>query len=105
MSGWVNLTFFDLDGRDSEVDVLLLTRRGFFVVELKGWHGDITGNLGPTDGMISIGLAATYTMDNMKITGGIRYVEIGDATTKPPISGVFTGNSGVGVGVKIGYTF
>ncbi|MFZ1347253.1 MAG: hypothetical protein WAS32_10040, partial [Tabrizicola sp.] len=67
--------------------------------------GKPTGNLGPTDGMISIGLAATYTMDNMKITGGIRYVEIGDATTKPPISGVFTGNSGVGVGVKIGYTF
>jgi hypothetical protein len=55
--------------------------------------------------MKSIGLAATYTMDNMKISGGVRYVEIGDATTKPPISGNFTGNSGVGVGIKIGYTF
>lgn len=67
--------------------------------------GETTGNLGPSDGMKSIGLAATYTMDNMKITGGIRYVEIGDATTNPPISGSFTGNSGVGVGVRIGYTF
>lgn len=67
--------------------------------------GERTGNLGPSDGMKSIGLAATYTKDNMKITGGIRYVEIGDATTKPAVSGVFTDNSGVGVGIKIGYTF
>lgn len=67
--------------------------------------GEPTGNLGPTDGMKSIGLAATYTMDNMKITGGVRYVDLGDATTNPPIGGVFTGNSGVGVGIKIGYTF
>ncbi len=67
--------------------------------------GETTGNLGPSDGMKSVGLAATYTMDNMKITGGIRYVDIGDATTNPPISGVFSGNSGVGVGIKIGYTF
>ncbi|WP_374376755.1 hypothetical protein [Tabrizicola sp.] len=65
--------------------------------------GEITGNLGPSDGMKSIGLAATYTMDNMKITGGIRYVDIGDATTS--IGANFTGNSGVGVGIKIGYTF
>ncbi|QCC77391.1 hypothetical protein E2C04_09740 [Nocardioides daphniae] len=41
---WVNLTFLDLDGRAAEVDVLLLTKRGFFVVELKGWHGTVAGN-------------------------------------------------------------
>jgi len=67
--------------------------------------GATTGNLGPSDGIKSIGLAATYTMDNMKITGGVRYVDIGDATTNPPISGVFTDNSGVGIGIRIGYTF
>ncbi|WP_333817632.1 hypothetical protein [Tabrizicola sp.] len=67
--------------------------------------GSTTGNLGPTDGMKSIGLAAIYTVDNMKITGGIRYVDLGDATTNPPVSGVFTGNSGIGVGLKIGYSF
>jgi len=67
--------------------------------------GATTGNLGPTDGMKSIGLAATYTMDSMKITGGIRYVDLGDATTNPPVGGVFTGNSGIGVGIKVGYTF
>jgi long-chain fatty acid transport protein len=67
--------------------------------------GETTGNLGPTDGYKSIGLAATYTMDNLKITGGIRYVDLGDATTNPPVSGVFTGNSGVGVGIRVGYSF
>lgn len=67
--------------------------------------GAPTGNLGPSDGIKSLGLAATYTMDNMKITGGVRYVDIGDATTNPPVSGVFTDNSGVGVGIRIGYTF
>jgi long-chain fatty acid transport protein len=65
--------------------------------------GEVTGNLGPTDGFSSIGLAATYTLDNMKITGGIRYVDIGDATTS--IGANFEGNSGIGVGVRVGYTF
>lgn len=65
--------------------------------------GQPTGNLGPTDGFKSVGLAATYTMDNLKITGGIRYVDIGDATTT--IGANFRDNSGVGVGVKLGYTF
>src|SRR4051794_26822245 len=41
---WVNITFIDRNGRLGEVDVVLLTRRGFFVVELKGWHGRIDGN-------------------------------------------------------------
>ncbi|WP_374645350.1 hypothetical protein [Tabrizicola sp.] len=66
--------------------------------------GELTGNLGPTDGMRSIGLAATYTRDNMKITGGIRYVDIGDATTNT-VGGNFSGNSGLGVGLRVGYSF
>jgi long-chain fatty acid transport protein len=66
--------------------------------------GQITGNLGPTDGFRSIGLAATYTRDNLKVTGGVRYVDIGDATTNV-IGGSFTDNSGVGVGIRVGYTF
>lgn len=65
--------------------------------------GEITGNLVPTDGFASVGLAATYTMDNVKITGGVRYVDIGDATTS--IGAGFEDNSGVGVGFRIGYTF
>jgi long-subunit fatty acid transport protein len=65
--------------------------------------GAITGNLGPTDGFSSIGLAATYTMDNMKITAGIRYVDIGGAVTS--IGARFADNDGLGVGVRVGYSF
>ncbi len=65
--------------------------------------GAVTGNLGPTDGFASVGLAATYTRDNMKITGGVRYVDIGDAITS--VGGNFQDNSGVGVGLRIGYSF
>ncbi len=65
--------------------------------------GEVTGNLGPTDGFKSIGVAAIYTMENIKITGGVRYVEIGDATTT--IGSSFSGNSGVGFGLRVGYTF
>lgn len=65
--------------------------------------GELTGNLGPTDGFSSIGLAATYTMDNLEITGGIRYVDIGGATTT--LGADFEDNSGVGIGFRIGYTF
>lgn len=42
-TAWVNLTFIDASNRTAEVDVLLLTPVGLFCVELKGWHGTITG--------------------------------------------------------------
>jgi serine/threonine protein kinase len=41
---WANLTFTDNNGNLNEVDLLLLTRAGLSIVELKGWHGEITGN-------------------------------------------------------------
>lgn len=41
---WANLTFTDNNGGLNEVDVLLLTRSGLAIVELKGWHGEITGD-------------------------------------------------------------
>lgn len=65
--------------------------------------GDISGNLGPTDGFSSVSLAGTYTNGNMKITGGVRYVDIGGTTTS--IGVPFTNNSGVGVGLRVGYSF
>ena len=65
--------------------------------------GSVTGNLGPTDGLLSVTLGGSYTKDNMRITGGISYVDIGDATTY--VGAQFNGNSAVGVGLKVGYTF
>lgn len=44
VKAWVNLTFLDTSGRSGEIDVLLLTMKGLFVVELKGWHSTVTGN-------------------------------------------------------------
>ncbi|HDR27232.1 outer membrane protein transport protein [Rhodovulum sp.] len=66
--------------------------------------GNVTGNLGPTDGFKSAGLALTYTNGPAKITGGLRYVDIGDATTRG-IDGDFSGNYGWGFGLRVGYSF
>ena len=77
---------------------------GAVVLGYEGSGGVPVGNLGPTDGYKSVGLAATYTMDSMKITGGVRYIAIGDATTQS-IGSQFTDNTGVAAGLRIGYTF
>ncbi|WP_136709615.1 BREX system serine/threonine kinase PglW [Agromyces sp. H66] len=42
-TAWVNLTAINPDGRTDEIDALLLTRAGLFVLEFKGWHGEIYG--------------------------------------------------------------
>ncbi len=70
--------------------------------------GGFSSNLGPTDGKTSITLGATYTKDNMKITGGVSYVSIGDAQTTLAAglpAANFEGNHAVGVGIKVGFTF
>lgn len=79
---------------------------GAVVLGYEGSSGDKTGQLGPTDGFRSIALAGTYqATENVKVTLGVRYVDIGDADTKVPISGKFTGNSGWGAGVRVGVSF
>ncbi len=71
-------------------------------------EGGFSANLGPTDGNLSIGLGGSYTMGNMKITAGVRYIDIGDAQTTLG-SGVaasnFTNNHAIAAGFKIGYSF
>ena len=70
--------------------------------------GGYASNLGPTDGQKSIALAATYTRDNMKITTGIRYVDIGDAQTRAGAAAPaarFAGNDAIAFGVKVGFNF
>lgn len=73
-------------------------------------QGGFSANLGPTDGFISLGLGATYTIGNMEISGGARYIWIGDAITESPIvagqtQGTFNDNSGTAFGMKIAYNF
>jgi len=70
--------------------------------------GGFASNLGPTDGYWSIGIGGSYTRDKVKITGGIRYVSIGDADTTlggNVAAANFTGNSALGAGIKVGFTF
>ena len=43
---WSNLSFISVNGRMAEVDLLLLTRSGLTVIELKGQRGRFTGNQG-----------------------------------------------------------
>jgi long-subunit fatty acid transport protein len=70
--------------------------------------GGFTTNLGPTDGQTSLGLAATYTRGNMKISGGVRYVMIEDTQTRAGAvapAGIFNDNDALGFGIRIGYYF
>ena len=77
-----------------------------FAIGYENSTDDTTGNLGPTDGYISYQIGAEYTMDNgVAVSGGIRYVNIGDAVTNAPISGVFNDNDAVALGLKIAYNF
>ena len=63
--------------------------------------------LAPTNGYRGIGLAAVYTKDNLKLTVGARYLDLGDA--QPRTSGVgradMTDNHAVAVGVRVGWSF
>ncbi|GIF49326.1 serine/threonine protein kinase [Asanoa ferruginea] len=43
---WANVEFVATDGSINEVDALVLTRSGLYVVELKHWLGEISGNQG-----------------------------------------------------------
>jgi long-subunit fatty acid transport protein len=65
-------------------------------------------NLGPVDGYDSIALAATWTNGAIKVTGAVRYFNLGDTQTQlgalAPATN-FDGNSAIGVGLRLGYTF
>ena len=77
--------------------------------------GGFRGNLGPTDGNSSLGLAVTRTMDNVRITGGVRYIWLGDAETQAPLAltggmsgvtfGEFRDNTALAAGIRIAYNF
>lgn len=66
--------------------------------------GEVQPNLGPTDGYRSVGLAAIYTTrTGTKITTGLRYIDIGDATAASGIT--FSDGDAIGVGISVLHTF
>ena len=65
-------------------------------------QGGISSRLAPIDGLASYGIGASYTVDDVEITGGVEYALLGDADdslTK------FKNNMALGFGLNIGYSF
>lgn len=70
-------------------------------------QGGQTGNLAPTDGYSSLQVGVAYNNNGMEVSGGLRYVQIGDATSSGAggATGSFSGNSAIGLGMKVGFSF
>ncbi|MFE3835758.1 OmpP1/FadL family transporter [Pseudogemmobacter sonorensis] len=65
--------------------------------------------LAPTNGYKGIGLGVVYTQDNVKVTAGVRYLDLGDSLPRtaipPQARAAMTGNHAVAVGLKVGFSF
>ncbi|WP_162617512.1 OmpP1/FadL family transporter [Yoonia maritima] len=60
-------------------------------------------DLSPTDGKLGLGVGATYTMDQTKITGIVKVLSNGDAVSNA--GSMFDDNTTVALGLKIARTF
>ncbi|MSU90992.1 hypothetical protein GE300_15465 [Rhodobacteraceae bacterium 2CG4] len=80
----------------------------------ENWSGAVQGSwepasdttlttLGPVDGRWSVGLSATYTYENTKITGGLSYISLGEAENFAGTA--FDDGSAIAAGVRIGWYF
>lgn len=83
---------------------------GALTIGYEAATGGFAGDLAPTDGNTSLGLGATYTGDGFKVTGGVRYIMLGDADTDNPtapgtVGTAFTDNTAIAAGVKVVYSF
>ncbi len=69
---------------------------------------DLVSPLGPTNGSYSVGVGGQYKVnDNVTLSGGVRYINFGDATIAPGGTEVASAedNSAIAVGFKVGYNF
>jgi long-subunit fatty acid transport protein len=77
---------------------------GQFSVSYEESQGGLAPNLGPTDGYVSYSIGGEYVVNSQtKVRGGIRYVDIGDATSDAGI--LFADNSAIAIGASVLYTF
>jgi long-subunit fatty acid transport protein len=70
--------------------------------------GGFAGQLGPTDGRLSLGLGAEYTIGNVSIAGGVQYTDIGNAQTANSAGAAlanFNDNDAIAFGLRIGIQF
>lgn len=80
-----------------------------FVTYEPGGSDNLVSPLAPSDGYKGVGVAAVYTRDNMKITMGARYLDLGNAQpetgTPDTARASMSDNDAVALGVKIGFSF
>jgi len=86
------------------------TWSGALLTTYEPQSGGFTGNLGPTDGFFSLGVAATRSSGPWEVTAGLRHIWIGSARTQNPSAagvtlGDFSGNTGLAGGLRIAYTY
>lgn len=100
------VTGFDNDVVTYQLGVGRRLNENFSVFARLGYEratGGVASRLSPTDGMQSIGVGGSWTQDNIKVTGGVEYVKVGDAVDGSGT--VFSGNDAVGVGVSVAFSF
>lgn len=74
-------------------------------------NGGTSSNLAPTDGQKSVSIGLQYTVENIKIAGGVRFVQFGDTNTEIPVqnvgvvSGNFEDNTATAIGMSVTYAF
>lgn len=82
---------------------------GAVSVNYEGRGEPLSSPLAPVNGRRGLTLAAIHTMDKVKVTVGISYIKLGDAKletgTPDTQRATMSGNSTVGVGAKIGWSF
>jgi long-subunit fatty acid transport protein len=80
---------------------------GSFSVGYEPEGEDLVSPLAPTNGNYSVGVGAQYTMDNVILSGGVRYIMPGDASaqTADTARADFSDNDAIAVGFKVAYTY
>jgi len=85
------------------------TWSGAFSMTYEKEKNPLVSPLAPSTGRLGAAIAAVYTRDNLKITTGISYSKLGDASaetgTPDTARANFNNNSALGVGIKFGYSF
>ncbi|MBB5721907.1 long-subunit fatty acid transport protein [Loktanella ponticola] len=85
-------------GRQINEDLSVFAR-----VTYEDGNGSVASRLSPTDGSTAFGIGGSYTYNNVKFTGGLEYIKLGEATDDSGVE--FADNDAIGLGLTVGYQF
>jgi long-subunit fatty acid transport protein len=85
-------------GRKINEDLSVFAR-----VTYEDGSGGEASRLSPTDGSTAFGIGGSYNINGVKLTGGLEYVKLGDATDGSSVE--FADNSALALGLTVGYQF